>query len=426
MGSTTARSDPAPPVGRPGTTPSSRGASIPVPARWTRWISSVGVLGIALGIFVVLGLRGTFDLRFVLAHLPEGVGPALVSLELTTLAFAIGFVLAMPLGLVRAYGPGAGPKSSGGGWPASVQWVAIFGATELAILGLFAFGLLGLYPVGPIEGYLGRGADPLGTLLELTVVAAAVGAAAVFLLRQRRAGRPALRARSAQTGGPRGDATPVPPSAQRSNASMGAGAVGSVLRWPFYGFATGYVAAIRGTPFLVQVFVVYYAFIFAYPRFQFLGVPVPFWAGLIALAINTTAYQAEALRGGFQSVEHSQIEAAKALGFRAGQIFFRVTLPQSLRLVTLPLSNEWISTFKTSTILSYITVIELYFWARSDIAYQLNRPLEAFVIVALFYLVINVTLSRSVSYVEKRYRIPGLGSMAPELPGRRGLLADRS
>jgi ABC-type amino acid transport system permease subunit len=157
------------------------------------------------------------------------------------------------------------------------------------------------------------------------------------------------------------------------------------------------------------VFVVFYAVIFAYPRFYFLGETVPFWAGLLALTINTTGYQAEALRGGFQSVDATQIEAARALGLGRWRIFRHITLPQSLRLVALPLTNEWISNFKTSAIVSYIALQELYYWARTDIAAHLARPLEAFVMVAVFYLIVNVTLSRVVTYLERRHRIPGLG-----------------
>jgi ABC-type amino acid transport system permease subunit len=180
------------------------------------------------------------------------------------------------------------------------------------------------------------------------------------------------------------------------------------------------VAAVRGTPALVQVFVVYYVFIFSYPRLEILGQPTAYWAGLVALTINTTGYQAEALRGGFQAVESGQLEAARALGMGPFHVFRRITLPQALRLVTLPLSNEWISNFKTSTVLSYITIVELYAWARTSIAYELGRPVEAFVILAIFYLVINVTLSRAVAYVERRRRIPGLGSLPSEGAGAGG------
>jgi His/Glu/Gln/Arg/opine family amino acid ABC transporter permease subunit len=272
---------------------------------WVAVATTFGIIGLVVGVFVALGELGVYDLAFVIRYLPSGFGPAVLSVELTSLSFAIGFVLALPLAVVRAYPP----------------------------------------------------------------VSPRIGNAA-------RVGSPAW----------------------------------MILTWPLYGLATAYVAVIRGTPFLVQVFLVYFAVIFAYPTFTFLGEGVAFWAGLLALTMNTTGYQAEALRGGFQSVDASQIEAAKAIGMTRFQSFRHVTFPQGIRLVTLPLTNEWISNFKTSAILSYIALAELFSWSRTYVAYQLARPIEAFVMIAIFYLLINVTLSRVVSYVEERRRIPGLGT----------------
>lgn len=188
-----------------------------------------------------------------------------------------------------------------------------------------------------------------------------------------------------------------------------------VWRWPLYGFASGYVAAIRGTPFLVQMYVVFYILIFSYPTLTFGGWSVYYLAGFFALLINTTGYQTEAFRGGFQSVEAGQTEAGKAVGLSRFQVFVRVTLPQSFRLITLPLANEWISNFKTATILSYIGIFEIFFWARTDIAGHLGRNLEALVMLALIYLMVNVTVSRVVTWVEKVRRIPGLGVPIPEV-----------
>lgn len=262
------------------------------------------VLAVVVAVFLALGYAGAYNLPFIFEYLPSGVDPAIASLELTTISFAIGFVLALPLGVLRAFPPAARAMPS------------------------------------------------------------------PFLRKSRWA----------------------------------------LARWPAYGFATGYVAAIRGTPFLVQVFLVYYAVIYSFPRLEILGLGAPFWGGLLALTINTTGYQAEALRGGFQSVDSSQIEAARAIGLTRFQIFRSVTFPQGIRLITLPLTNEWISNFKTSAILSYISFAELFFWSRTYVAYQLARPIEAFVMIAIFYLTINVTLSRVVSYIEARRRIPGLGT----------------
>ncbi len=279
-------------------------------------------LGVAAGAFFLLGALGLFDLPFVLQYLPEGIGPALTSIELTCLSFVIGFGLALPLAVVRAFPPRALDRPP---------------------------------PGRPARSALG------------------------------------VRGRLARWG-----------------------------RWVAYGAASAYVQAIRGTPFLVQVFLVYYAIIFAYPRLYIFGISAPWWAGLLALTINTTGYQAEALRGGFQSVDASQIEAARALGLSRFRIFQRVTFPQGIRLVTLPLTNEWISDFKTSAILEYITVSELFYWSRTDIAYQLARPIEAFVMIAVFYLAINVTVSRVATWLEVHRRIPGLGSPVPEIAARPG------
>lgn len=290
--------------------------------RWPTTVSarSVAVAGatvaIAVGVFLLLGAAGLYNLAFIAGHISSGVGPAVTSLVLTSLSFGIGFGLALPLGVVRAFPP-------------------------------------------------------------------------------RRPGR----------GG-----------GERSARAYGVW----VLRWAAYGVTSGFVQAVRGTPFLVQVFLVYYAIIFSFPRFTLLGLNVSFWAGLLALTINTTGYQSEALRGGFQSVEASQVEAARAVGMTRFQIFRRITLPQGIRLVTLPLTNEWISNFKTSAILSYIAVVELFFWSRTDIAYELARPIEAFVMIAIFYLVINVTLSRVVTFLEARRRIPGLGASIVDIAARSG------
>ena len=201
-----------------------------------------------------------------------------------------------------------------------------------------------------------------------------------------------------------------------------------IWRWPLYGFASGYVAAVRGTPFLVQMFIVYYAIIFSVPTLAIGGWNAEYVAGFIALLINTTGYQTEAFRGGFQSVEAGQTEAAKAVGLKRIQVFARITLPQGLRLITLPLANEWISNFKTATILSNIGIIEVFFWARTDIAGHLGRGIEAFVMLTLVYLIVNVAVSRVVTYIERVRRIPGLGTPTPEvaLPKRLFGISSRS
>lgn len=343
---------------------------------WAAWALGIATLEGAAIVFLSLGEFGVYNLRFVVTNLPSGVGPLELSIELTSLSFGIGFVLAVPLGLIRAFGPRMLARAKRG----SSETLTFRHARA-------EFGTDAAWREARDSG-LGRAVHRL-----VGFAAPAVGGYRVRLQQ-----RPAARATLLGVYG----------------ALLAIGAVvprmvGAALLRPYYAFATAYVAVVRGTPFLVQVFVVFYAVIFAYPRFFFLGETVPFWAGLLALTINTTGYQAEALRGGFQSVDATQIDAARALGLRRWTVFRRITLPQTLRLVALPLTNEWISNFKTSAIVSYITLQEVYYWARTDIAAHLARPLEAFVMVAVFYLIVNVTLSRVVTYLERRHRIPGLG-----------------
>ncbi len=299
--------------------------------------SIVAVVGLLVGVlvlFFVLGELGVYNMDFVIETLPSGLGPALTSMIFTNVSFLIGFLAALPLGLIRAYGPGIIRRRK---------------ATASALL-------------------------PYARAKELYGTGKAIRVVAVQNLKR-------------------------------------------VLVAPAYGFATGYVETMRGTPFLVQMFIVLSAMLVVAPRMEFLGWNVFYWAGLIALTMNTAGYQAEVFRAGFQSVGQGQVEAAKAIGLKGRQVFSRITLPQSTRLIILPLTNEWISLFKASTILSYITILELFFWSR-NIALH-GQGIEAFIMLSIFYLAVNVPLGRAISYIEHRRRIPGLGTQMREDRGPR-------
>jgi len=275
----------------------------------------------------------------------------------------------------------------------STYYLPIGVAAALAFF--FVMGWLGYYSIPFIIQNLPAGVGPCETSLEFTTYTFVLGLGFAMGLGMVRA-HPPRRQR-----GPR-----------RAHAR---GRFSFLWRWPLYGFATGYVQAIRGTPFLVQLYVVFFAVTLTAPLFNVFGWDQFYWIGFIALLLNTTGYQAEAIRGGIQSVEAGQIEGAKAVGLSRVQTFFRVTMPQTLRLISLPLTNEWISNFKTATILSYISIFELYDWSSVNIALLDARPIEAFVLLTIFYLGINVTLSRVMTYVEKVRRIPGLGTPIPEV-----------
>lgn len=282
------------------------------------------------------------------------------------------------------------------GWRryASAVYIAI--GVAGAITFFLAMGALNYYNIPFIIKTLPSGVGPCETSLEFTTYTFFIGMGFAFGLGMIRAHPPRRR-----------DA-----AARRKKAR---GRFSFLWQWPLYGFATGYVSAVRGTPFLVQMYIVSLAITLSYPTFTFLHWNQFYWSGFVALLINTTGYQAEAFRGGIQSVEAGQIEGAKAVGLSRVQIFFRITLPQTLRLITLPLTNEWISNFKTATILSYISIVEVYYWSSVDIALLDAKPIEAFVMLTIFYLIINVSLSRAITYVEKVRRIPGLGTPIPEV-----------
>ena len=267
----------------------------------------------------------------------------------------------------------------------SISYIAIGVAVALALV--VVMGLLGFYDLAFIVQMMPQGVGPAEVDLEFATFTYLIGMLGALGLGLVRAYRPKKSLRLRQ----------------------------KLWRWPLYAFTSGYVAIIRGTPFLVQLEVVYIAMVIVTPRLLYLGWDVNYWAGFIALLINTTGYQTEVFRGGFQSVDAGQIEAAKAVGLGRVRTFFLVTLPQGFRLVTLPLTNEWISNFKTATILSIIGIVELFYWATDTIGlYPYAKPVEAFVLLAFFYLIVNVTLSRVVTYIEKVRRIPGLGSPIAE------------
>ena len=291
----------------------------------------------------------------------------------------------------------------------SITYICIGVAVAAAIF--FGTGELGWFSLPFVYKTLPSGVAPCETALEFTTFTFLIGLGLALGLGMVRA---------------------HPPHWERKKrGTRTRGRFSALWRWPLYGFATGYVQAVRGTPFLVQLFIVYLGITFTWPTFTYFGWNQFYWCGFLALLINTTGYQTEAIRGGIQAVEAGQIEGAKAVGLSKFQTFRRVTMPQTLRLITLPLTNEWISNFKTATILSYIPIFELFNWASTDIAFLDARPIEAFVMLTLFYLIINVTLSRVITYVEKVRRIPGLGTPIPEvgytkrLMGTRGTVGSR-
>jgi len=156
-----------------------------------------------------------------------------------------------------------------------------------------------------------------------------------------------------------------------------------------------YVYFVRGTPALVQIFLIY----FALPRFglEF----TPFWSAVVALAFNSGGFVSEIVRAGLQSIDAGQTEAALSIGMTNRQSILFILLPQSLRRITPPLTNEVITLVKSSSLLSVISITELTRSAQVIIAERFT-PFELYAELAVYYLVIISVLAWFSEFVEKK------------------------
>ncbi len=159
--------------------------------------------------------------------------------------------------------------------------------------------------------------------------------------------------------------------------------------------ASLYIEVVRGTPLVLQLYVIF----FLLPE---IGISIhAFWAAVIGLAVNYSAYEAEIYRAGIQAIPRGQMEAATALGMGRGLALRRIIIPQATRLVIPPMTNDFIALFKDTAVCSVITVVELskqyYVHARST-----GAILELGIVTALLYLAMSYPLSIIASRLEKR------------------------
>ncbi|WP_444310856.1 amino acid ABC transporter permease [Megasphaera sp.] len=161
--------------------------------------------------------------------------------------------------------------------------------------------------------------------------------------------------------------------------------------------AVCYVNIIRGTPMLVQIFLIY----FALP--MVIGERInPFVAAVAACSINSGAYVSEIFRAGIQSVDKGQMEAGRSLGLSWMQTMRYVILPQAFKHVIPPLGNEFISMTKETSLVSVIGFEELTRRGQLIIA-KTYGSFEIWLTVAAIYLVMTLTIARLVSYLERRF-----------------------
>ncbi len=158
----------------------------------------------------------------------------------------------------------------------------------------------------------------------------------------------------------------------------------------------------RGTPLLVQIFLIYYGLS------QFEGIRdsifwvvlrEPFWCTLIALALNTGAYTAEVLRGGILSVPHNQIEAARAVGMSPATAFRRIIWPLTIRQALPAYGNEMILMVKASSLASTVTLMDITGVART-LAAETYMPIEIYTMAAMIYLVLTFAMSQVIHLLE--------------------------
>ena len=174
-----------------------------------------------------------------------------------------------------------------------------------------------------------------------------------------------------------------------------------LLVWP----ARGFVFVFRGTPLLVQIFLIYYGLGQFRPTLQAWGLwpffREAYWCALTALSLNTAAYSSEIIRGAVLSVPQGQLEAARACGMGRFTRIRRIVAPIALRQGIPAYSNEIILMVKATSLASVITLAEVTFIAQKLIS-QTFRAIEIFICAGAIYLLINVALTRLVMLLEYR------------------------
>ena len=168
-----------------------------------------------------------------------------------------------------------------------------------------------------------------------------------------------------------------------------------------YGICTAYVAVIRGTPLLVQLFILF----FGLPQF---GIMLPAFAcGVLGLGIYSGAYVSEVVRGAIQSIDKGQMEAARSIGMSSGQAMTSVILPQAVVRMIPPLGNEFIALIKNSALVSLLTIHDVMHEGQKIISVS-YRSLEVYLAIAMIYFVLTGVTTLLLRHFEKRMRAGGM------------------
>ncbi|MDE2287907.1 MAG: amino acid ABC transporter permease [Burkholderiales bacterium] len=168
-----------------------------------------------------------------------------------------------------------------------------------------------------------------------------------------------------------------------------------------YGFCTVYLVVIRGTPLLVQLFLLF----FGLPQFNIM-LPA-FFCGVLGLGVYSGAYQSEVVRGAIASIDRGQMEAARSIGMSSAQAMRSIILPQAIVRMIPPLGNEFIALIKNSALVSLLTIDDLMHQGEKIISVS-YRSLEVYLAIALVYLVMTGTTSLLLRLAERKLRAGGM------------------
>lgn len=178
-------------------------------------------------------------------------------------------------------------------------------------------------------------------------------------------------------------------------------------KWYVSGLPYAYIFFFRGTPLLVQLFLVYYGLAqFDAVRESSLWpyLRSPFWCAAVTMTLHTAAYIAEILRGALQAIPRGEIEAARALGMSHGKALVHIMLPRAARIGLPAYSNEVILMLKASSLASTVTLLELTGMARTIIA-RTYLPVEIFFAAGMFYLAMSFVLVQAFKLLERWLRV---------------------
>ena len=169
--------------------------------------------------------------------------------------------------------------------------------------------------------------------------------------------------------------------------------------------AYGYSYIFRGTPLLVQIFIIYYGFgqvEFIRESFLWIILKEPYWCAVIAFALNTGAYTSEILRSAFQTIKPGFIEAGKSLGVSSKIIFYKIQIPIAIRQSLPAYGNEIILMLKGTSLASTVTLMDLTGVAKYIISTTF-KPIEVFIIAGSIYLFFTFIIHNVIKLLEKKY-----------------------